>query len=69
MTDTSKLITIPAFAKEKDCSRQTIYTQIRKGKIKTVEKLGRVLILRCKQNNEWQPGAGSGRPKTKRRKK
>ena len=45
--------TIIEFAKEKDCSRQTIYNAINRNELDTTEKYGKTLLNATTKNKNW----------------
>ena len=47
--------TIVEFAKEKGCSRQSIYDAINKGKLETIRKYGKQLLKDTPKNRDWEP--------------
>ena len=58
--------TIIEFAKEKDCSRQTIYNAINRNELETIVKYGRTLLNATTKNNNWVADLTKKRPKNNR---
>jgi len=57
--------TIIEFAEEKDCSRQTVYSAIRRGEVEPIKKYGKWLIKSNVKNAKWQPDESKKRFKAK----
>lgn len=47
--------TIPEYAALKKCTRQTIYSAIKRGEINSVVVYGKTLITKSKTNEKWIP--------------
>lgn len=53
--------TIIEFATEKNCSRQTIYNAIKRGKLDTASQYGKVLLRDTAKNKNWIPAESKKR--------
>lgn len=47
--------TIIEYAKEKDCTRQTIYNAVSRFELDTIRKYGKLLLKDTKRNSDWLP--------------
>lgn len=47
--------TIIEFAKKKNCSRQTVYSAIRRGDLDFTKKYGKILLVDNVKNKKWFP--------------
>ena len=49
------MLTVMEFAKEKECSRQTIYNAIKRGELDAIKRHSTTLIRETKRNKLWKP--------------
>lgn len=49
------MTTIIEFAKNKNCSRQTVYNAIKRNELDTDSKFGKTLLRNTEKNKNWMP--------------